>query len=130
MAIRFMDPKGAEDIRNYVNGDAEFKLAATHMMTNVQLQVGDARCVIKVREGKVSEILANPVFAQACSFYVKGSEDAWAKFLQPVPPPFYNGVFSAMIRQNFELGGDLEEAFSDFWPLTRMLDLFREVQNR
>jgi hypothetical protein len=130
MAIRFMDPKESEDIQSYVNDDPEFRLAAGRMMTNVLLQVGDSRCVIKVREGVVSEIHPNPVFAEACSFYVKGSEDAWAKFLQPVPPPFYNVVFSAMIRQNFELGGDLEEAFSDFWPLTRMFDLFREVQNR
>ncbi len=130
MAIRFMDPKEAEGIRSYVNSDPEFRLAAARMMTNVLLGVGESRCVVKVREGVVSEILANPVFAEACSFYVKGSEEAWAKFLQPVPPPFYNGVFSAMIRQNFELGGDLEEAFSDFWPLTRMFDLFREVQNR
>src|SRR5512147_2389665 len=110
MAICFMDRKEAEGIRSYVNSDPEFRLAATRMMTNVLLQVGESRCVVKVREGVVSEILANPVFAEACSFYVKGSEDAWNKFLQPVPPPFYNGVFSAMIRQNFELGGDLEEA--------------------
>ena len=130
MAIRFMDPKETEGIRSYVNSDPEFRLAAMRMMTNVLLQVGDSRCVVKVREGVVSEIMANPVFAEACSFYVKGSEDAWAKFLLPVPPPFYNGVFSAMIRQNFEVGGNLEEAFSDFWPLTRMFDLFREVQNR
>jgi hypothetical protein len=130
MAIRFMDPRETEDIRNYVNGDPEFTLAAGRMMTNVLLQVGESRCVVKVREGKVSEMLANPVFAESCSFYVKGSEDAWAKFLQPVPPPFYMGVFSAMIRQNFEIGGDLLEAFSDFWPLTRMLDVFREIQNR
>ncbi len=130
MAIRFMDPKEAESVRAYVNSDPEFRLAAGRIMTNVQLQVGEARCVVKIREGVVSEILAHPVFAEACSFYVKGSEDAWTKFLQPVPPPFYNGVFSAMIRQNFELGGNLEEAFADFWSLTRMLDLFREAQNR
>lgn len=130
MAIRFMDPNEAESVRSYVNSDPEFRLAASRMMTNVLLKAGDSGCVVKVREGVVSEILANPVFAESCSFYVKGSEEAWAKFLQPVPPPFYNGVFSAMIRQNFELGGNLEEAFAYFWPLTRMLDLFREMQNR
>ncbi len=130
MAIRFMNPKETEAIQDYVNADPEFRIAAAHMMTNVLLQVGESRCVVKVREGRISELLAEPVFAQTYAFYVKGSEDAWAKFLQPVPPPFYNGVFSAMIRQNFEVGGSLEEAFSDFWPLTRMLDLFREAQNR
>jgi hypothetical protein len=130
MAIRFLDPKETEGIRNHVNGDPEFRLAARHMLTNILLQVGDSRCVVKVREGTVSEMLANPVFADACSFYVRGSEDAWNKFLQPAPPPFYNGVFSAMIRQNFEVGGNLEDAFSYFWALTRMLDVFRELQNR
>jgi hypothetical protein len=130
MAIRFLDPREMEGIRNHVNGDPEFKLAARYMLTNILLEVGDSRCIVKVREGAISEMLANPIFADACSFYIKGSEEAWNKFLQPVPPPFYNGVFSAMIRQNFEVGGNLEDAFSYFWALTRMLDVFRELENR
>ena len=130
MAIRFLNPKETEGVRSYLNGDPEFKLASRYVLTNILLEIGDSRCVVKVREGQVSELAANPVFFDSCSFFVKGSEDAWSKFLQPVPPPFYNGVFSAAIRQNFQIGGSLEDAFSYFWALTRMLDVFREWQNK
>jgi hypothetical protein len=35
-----------------------------------------------------------------------------------------------MIRQTFEVGGDLESLFAHFWPVNRMLDMMRELQNR
>ena len=39
---------------------------------------------------------------------------------------FYGG----MVRGNFRIEGDTVSAFSHFWAVTRMLDIFRELQNK
>ncbi|MGD0489234.1 MAG: hypothetical protein ABSB94_18865 [Syntrophorhabdales bacterium] len=130
MAIRFMDPAAVDGVRDYVNNDPEFKLASKYVVADILLGAGDFKCIVKVREGAISEIFLNPTFMDAWGFYIKGSEDAWSKFLQPVPPPWHQGLFGAMIRQILEVGGNLEMAFSYFWAVTRMLDLFRQAQNR
>jgi len=129
MAIRFLDPKSIDGVRAYVNNDPEFRLASKFVIADILLGVGDSECIVKIREGLVSEIQLNPTFMDAWSFYIKSTEDAWNKFLLPIPPPKHNGLFSAMISQNFKVGGNLEIAFSYFWAVCRMLDLFREVQN-
>jgi hypothetical protein len=48
----------------------------------------------------------------------------------PIPPRFYDGIFGGMVRGNFRLEGDTISAFSHFWAVTRMLDIFRELQNK
>jgi hypothetical protein len=35
-----------------------------------------------------------------------------------------------MIRGNFVVEGDTTSAFSHFWAVTRMFDIFRELQNK
>lgn len=130
MTIRFMNSKEVEGVKRYVNGDPEFKLASRYLLTNMQLEVGKSRCLIKVREGHISEMLIDSPFADSYAFYVRGAEDAWKKLMQPVPPAFHNGLFAGLIRQVFQVGGNLEEFFSSVWAVTRMLDAFREFQNR
>jgi hypothetical protein len=130
MAICFLDAAAVKGVREYVNNDPEFKLASQYVVADILLVAGDSKCIVKVREGAISEILLNPTFMDAWGFYIKGSEDGWGKFLQPVPPPWHQGLFGAMIRQILEVGGNLEMAFGYFWAVTRMLDVFRQLQNK
>lgn len=129
MAIRFLDPKEADFFKEGINGDPEFRLASRFFSKDVLLVVGDSRCIVKFRDGEITEILPAPGPGDAWSFYIKGSAESWEK-LQPVPPPFHNNLYPAMVRQVLEIGGDLEAAFGHFWPVSRMLDLMRDLQNR
>jgi hypothetical protein len=130
MSIRFFDPKAVEGIRSAINNDAEFRLAARCFTNDVLLVAGDAKALVRVRDGVIAEILLNPTFMDAWHFSIEASTESWEKFLQPTPPPFYNALFPGMIRRNFELKGDLEKAFAHFWPVTRMMDVMREMQNK
>jgi pimeloyl-ACP methyl ester carboxylesterase len=63
------------------------------------------------------------------SFCIKGSTEAWEQFLQLIPPPTFTDLYGCIARRHFELGGDIEAAFAHFWAITRMLDIFRALQN-
>ena len=130
MPIRFIDPKNATPFRDIVNADPEFKLAARYMTKDACIEVGDIRCIVKFRDGVVTKIKSEDTLADPWDFAVRGSADAWEKFLQPIPPRFYDGIFGGVIRGNFLIEGDTVSAFSHFWAVTRMLDIFRELQNQ
>ena len=91
--------------------------------------MGDAKCIVKLRDGNVTEIRLNPTFKNPWSFFIKGSAETWQKFLQPIPPPTFTDLYGYVSRQHFELGGDIEAALAHYWALTRMLDVLRELEN-
>jgi hypothetical protein len=130
MAIRFIDPKNACFILEVINADPEFRIAARYMTKDMLVEVGNTKCIVKIRDGVVTLIKSENAFADPWDFAVRASVDAWEKFLQPVPPRFYDGIFGGMVRGNFRLEGDTISAFSHFWAVTRMLDIFRELQNK
>ena len=115
MAVRFIDPANSERFREVVNADPEFKIAARYMIKDALLEVGNTKCIVKVRDGIVTQIKSEDAFADPWNFAIRASVDAWEKFLQPVPPRFYDGLFGGMVRGNFRLEGDTISAFSHFW---------------
>ena len=129
MSVRFLDLKEVERFREGINNDSEFKLAAKFMTKDVLLEVGDSQCIVKVRDGLITEIKLAPTFMDAWNFAIKAPVESWEKFLRPVPPPFYTSLFAGMIRGTMQVIGDLEAAFAHFWAMNRMLNLMRDMQN-
>lgn len=129
MTIRFLNPSETAYVRDSINSDPEFRLASRFFSKDILLVVGDSKCIVRVRDGNVTEIKLNPTFMNPWSFFIKGSAETWQKFLQPIPPPFFTDLYGCISRQNFELGGDIEAAFAHYWALTRMLDKLRELEN-
>ena len=129
MSVRFLNPSETAHVRDAINSDPEFRLASRFFSKDILLIVGDAKCVVKLRDGTVTDIKLNPTFMNPWSFFVKGSTETWQKFLQLMPPPLFTDLYGCISRQHLELGGDIEAAFAHYWALTRMLDVFRELEN-
>jgi len=130
MAVIFLDSNKVEQLRNAINNDAEFKLAARFMSEDILLEVADSRSIIKVRNGVVTEIKLNPRSDDDWSFSIKATAESWDKLLQPSPPPFFTGLNAGMIRGNLEIVGNIEVAFAYYWAMNRMLDIMRQLQNK
>jgi pimeloyl-ACP methyl ester carboxylesterase len=129
MNIRFINPGESSRVCQAINADPEFRLASRLFSRDILLTIGEIQCLIKIRDGAVVEIKHDPTFMNPWSFFIKGSADAWGKFLQPIPPPTYTDLYGAIARRHFEIGGDIEAAFAHFWAVTRMLEIFRELEN-
>ncbi len=129
MSIRFIEPSQLAQLQQAINGDAEFNRASRFFSKDILLVVGEIKCIVKVRGGVIAEIKPKPTFMDPWNFFIKGSVEAWEKFLRPVPPPCFTDLYGCISRQNFELGGDIETAFAHFWAVNRMLAIFRDFQN-
>ena len=129
MTFHFLNPNEIASVCATVNADPEFRLASRQLSKDILITVGEVSCLIKIRDGAVVAINHDPTFMNPWSFFIKGSADAWEKFLQPIPPPTYTDLYGAIARRHFEMGGDIEAAFAHFWSASRMLDIFREFEN-
>ncbi len=129
MKVRFLDPSEVERFRQGINNDPEFRIAAKYMTKDVLLEVGDSQCIVRVSDGLIAEMNLAPTFMDPWDFAIRSQVESWEKFLRPVPPPFYTGLYGAMIRGIIQVVGDLEAAFSYFWAVNRMLDVMRDLQN-
>lgn len=129
MKIRFLKPKEIEYIKEKVNSDPEFLIAAKFMSVDILFGVGDSQCIFKVRDGEIKEIAPNPTPVDKWDYFIKGPEESWEKLLQPLPPPFYQGFFTAAMREDFQFGGDVEALFAHYWATQRIISIMRQVQN-
>ena len=130
MTVVFLDSSKGERLRNAINNDAEFKLAARYMSEDVLLEVDDSRCIVKVRDGVVAGIKLDPPSDDHWSFSIKATAESWDRLLQSSPPPFYTGLNAGMIRGNLQIIGNIEVAFAYLWAMNRMLDIMRQPQNK
>ena len=129
MKIRFLNSDALGYVREKINSDQEFQIAARFMNENVLLEVDKTQCILKIRDGLVNDIMINPGPMESWSFVIRAPENAWEKLLKPFPPPFYQGFFSASMREDFQFAGNLEALFAHYWPTQRLLTILREFQN-
>ncbi len=120
----------AERARVAINGDAEFALAARHLSSDMLLREGDGVYLVRLRDGVVSQIVLDATTADSWDFSIEGPAESWEKLLQPVPPPFFNGVYSGMMRGKFRITGNIESAYAHLRAVNRMMDLLRERRSR
>jgi hypothetical protein len=116
-------------VQERINNDAEFRIAARFMSQDILIGCGEAQCIIKARDGRVREIAFDPSPIDKWDFFIRAPEKGWNLFLKPIPPAFYQGFFTAAMREDFEFGGDVEALFAYYWAVQRMLALFRELEN-
>jgi hypothetical protein len=55
MEIRFIDPKKAASFRDILNTDPELKIAARYMTKDACIEVGNVKCIVKFRDGVVTQ---------------------------------------------------------------------------
>ena len=130
MKVVFLDSSKVEGLRNAINNDTEFKLAARFMSEDVLFEVDGSWCIVKIHDGVVTEIKLAPPSDDHWSFSIKATAESWDKLLQSSPPPFYTGLNAGMMRGNLQIIGNMEIAFAYLWAMNRMLDVMREQQNK
>ena len=114
--------------REAVSDDQEMKVVGKFFDADFLLGLGAKEYIMQVRKGKISNTLENPSPLDVWSFAIRGPEESWKKFIQPVPPPMFNDIFAGVFQGNFKLEGDIKVFMQNIRALYRMLDVMREVK--
>ena len=91
---------------------------------NMLLGIGAREWIVAIRAGRISVI---PVELRVTEhdFAIRGSEEAWRLFWQPMPPPRHHDI-SALIREGkMRFEGDMNLMMANFLYLKLMLEALR-----
>ncbi|EID81584.1 hypothetical protein W59_02476 [Rhodococcus opacus RKJ300 = JCM 13270] len=120
------DPGWVESTSRTIEADPEFSLDARQAVFNFLLEAGDHRYVVGVDRGHIA-VTANPTAADSWDFAVRGTEDAWRRYIDKDPDAEYRDVFgmwlqgpmsvTGEIRTHVVFEGDYRKLFANLQPL-------------
>ena len=107
-------------IREGLNADPEFVLAARFWYVDIRFTIGDDVYFMHIENGVVESFQHGTQGFDPYSISVGGPESVWREMLVEKPRPFYHDWFAASFHHEFELGGDLESAYAYYYALRRI----------
>ncbi len=129
MSIRLLDAAGAEELRNAINADSEFKLVSRDMNFHLCLEIGSERRLIRFLDGKAQSIGRVVPMSDPIDVVIKGATEFWQLLLSPVPPQGYQNLYAGVRFKKCEVIGNNELYFAYFAAITRLIELMHEQQN-
>lgn len=107
-------------IRERLNADPEFKLAARFWYCDLRFKVGEDLYFMHVENGRVQSFVQGTHGFDPYTINVAGPVEVWEQMLADKPKPFYHDWFAASFHHPFEFGGDLETAYAYYYALRRI----------
>ena len=89
--------------------------------------MGTAKVIVRMIDGKVHEINVDPGPMDAYDFALRASPQTWREFARPVPEPMYHGIWSASFRRDLKLEGNLLVLMQNLRNFTVQFELLRKV---
>jgi hypothetical protein len=115
-----------KEFQSRVNKDQELSVIGDWFTTRFSITVGDARRVVCVEKGKISEVISVPKIDSRPAFGFRAPMPVWEKFISHDPPPLFNDFFAMLMRiPEFVLEGDGLVAMQNARALQRMMNLMR-----
>jgi hypothetical protein len=108
-------------IRDRLNADPEFKLAARFWYCDLRFKVGEELYFMRVENGRVAELQPRHAWFRPLHHqHRRGPVEVWEQMLADKPKPFFHDWFAASFHHPFEFGGDLESAYAYYYALRRI----------
>ena len=125
---RRITPRTEKSFLDAVNGDPEFRLAARYWNGTFRLTLGPGEAYLfRVRDGELAGMNHEPTPFDAFDFEIAGPAEGWKELLSETPRPFFQDVASAVVREGFTLGGDVESFFAYHAALRRVIAVMRRA---
>jgi hypothetical protein len=95
-----------------VNSDAVLLRRGRYLNTTCQLDFGRASVLLRIIDGRVTEVQRNPSVMLSADFAIIGEPAIWRRFLAADPPPGDHDLFAFLKRRELRAIGDLHPLMS------------------
>jgi hypothetical protein len=96
-----------DKIAGLVNNDATLVHRGRFVDTTFMIAIDDAHTLLRVQEGRVTNVVRGPFITPNYSFCLRASRSVWEKFWQPLPPRGYTDIFALVKQKLMQVEGDL-----------------------
>lgn len=92
-----------------------------------QLVIGSLTCYVSIVNGRIEKVEEGPRRMRSSSFIVSASVEAWGKFWQPMPEPWWHDLFAMNKKGNATIDGDLHPFMANLQYFKDLLALPRRM---
>ncbi|KXF52655.1 hypothetical protein AXA44_09590 [Rhodococcus sp. SC4] len=117
----------ANDLKDALNGDPEFRLHARYWTTQFRVGTDTQGLLVKLFEGEVVNIDPAATPFDTWEFQLAGSDEQWAELLAPVPAPFFQDYYVAMLYHGFKVEGDMRRIMAYYPAIRRTRNVLSQV---
>ena len=96
-----------DKIAGLVNADANLVRRGRYVDTTFLIAIDDAYTLIRIQEGRVTEVTPGPFITPDYSFALRAPRAVWEKFWQPLPPLGFTDIFALVKQRLMQVEGDL-----------------------
>ena len=123
--MALFDRAWMESWRRLVNADAGFQVVGRYFTADLILGFGDTSYFVAVKNGAVEQIREGTGNVPPGGLALRGAREVWEQFVQPMPPPHYNGIFPLVFGKLLRMEGDEIVFWQNLRALTVMTHLMR-----
>jgi len=116
-----------EELPVRVNGDPVLVRKGRYLSTDFMLEIGERQHVVKIRDGRIEEIVTGARMP-SWSFALRASEEDWGKFWRPVPEPGFSDIFALVRWKKMRIEGDLQPLMANMLYIKDVLASLRGVE--
>jgi len=95
-----------------VAADASMLRRGRWLNATCQLDIGDDTWLLRIVDGRVTEVRAGPFVTPSADFAISGDAAVWQRFLAAEPPPGDHDLFAFLKRGELRVTGDLHPLMS------------------
>jgi hypothetical protein len=110
-----------------VDRDPVLRRRGRYLNTICQLDIGDETVLLRIIDGRISELRRGPFVTPSASFAISGEAGIWRRLLAASPPPGDHDLLAFVKRRELRLTGDLHPLMSHLLYFKGVLGHLREA---
>ncbi|GAA3230924.1 hypothetical protein GCM10017691_24360 [Pseudonocardia petroleophila] len=117
-------------LRDALNADPEFRLQARYWNTQFRIVTESQNLLVRLADGEVTAVDAGATPFDTWDFQLAGTAEHWANLLAPVPPPFFQDYYAAMLYHGFRIEGNMKTIMAYYPAIRRTREVLAQVVAR
>jgi hypothetical protein len=117
---------GAQLLQRFAQAASTFtKSRPVHI--DMLVQFADVPVIVRIRDGRVTELIERAVALQSWDFAVKGTAEGWSQFWLAMPPAGWHDLLALNKRGAFTIEGHLQPLMAHLQFIKDLLASPREA---
>ena len=117
----------AENYREATQSDPVIQSYAKYYTCDFLFNMEELRFGVSMRDGRVQKIEIDPPPLTPHHFSLHASAETWRKMSQKHPPPFFQGIWAASVREDLRIEGDIKVLMQNLRNFTAQFELLRQT---
>lgn len=110
-----------ERLPDLVEGDPQLLRMGRYLTVDFMVEIGSTPFYLSIDRGRLRSFEKGPKLMQSWTFAVRGQEEAWVRFWQPVPEPGWHDILALTKRGVATLEGDLQPLMANLQFIKNLL---------